>query len=84
MNLDVPAGQITALAGDNGAGKSVTIKTMSGLWEPSEGQILWEGDRSACTARKTPRRSGSPPFTRTWLCATTSTSCRTCSSATSG
>jgi ABC-type sugar transport system ATPase subunit len=31
------------LAGDNGAGKSVTIKTIAGLWEPSEGQIFWEG-----------------------------------------
>jgi ABC-type sugar transport system ATPase subunit len=34
---------VTALAGDNGAGKSVTIKTISGLWEPTEGQLLWEG-----------------------------------------
>jgi D-xylose transport system ATP-binding protein len=36
-------GQVTALAGDNGAGKSVTIKTISGLWEPTDGQIIWEG-----------------------------------------
>jgi ABC-type sugar transport system ATPase subunit len=43
VDLDVPAGKVTALAGDNGAGKSVTIKTISGLWEPDEGQILWEG-----------------------------------------
>jgi len=43
VDLDVPAGQVTALAGDNGAGKSVLIKTVSGLWEPDEGQILWEG-----------------------------------------
>jgi ABC-type sugar transport system ATPase subunit len=43
VNFEVPAGKVTALAGDNGAGKSVTIKTISGLWEPSEGQILWEG-----------------------------------------
>ncbi len=34
---------MTALAGDNGAGKSVTIKTISGLWEPDDGEILWEG-----------------------------------------
>jgi ABC-type sugar transport system ATPase subunit len=34
---------VTALAGDNGAGKSVTIKTISGLWAPDEGEILWEG-----------------------------------------
>jgi ABC-type sugar transport system ATPase subunit len=43
VNFKVPAGKVTALAGDNGAGKSVTIKTISGLWEPSGGQILWEG-----------------------------------------
>ena len=43
VHLTVPAGKVTALAGDNGAGKSVLIKTVSGLWEPAEGQILWEG-----------------------------------------
>ena len=43
VDLSVPAGKITALVGDNGAGKSVTIKTISGLWPPSEGEILWEG-----------------------------------------
>ena len=34
---------MTALAGDNGAGKSVTIKTISGLWPPDEGELLWQG-----------------------------------------
>ncbi|MBV8710769.1 MAG: sugar ABC transporter ATP-binding protein [Solirubrobacterales bacterium] len=43
IDLDIPPGQITALAGDNGAGKSVTIKTISGLWPPDDGEIVWEG-----------------------------------------
>jgi ABC-type sugar transport system ATPase subunit len=43
VDLEVPAGQVTALAGDNGAGKSVTIKTISGLWRPDGGTIVWEG-----------------------------------------
>ncbi len=43
INFDVPPGQVTALAGDNGAGKSVTIKTIAGLWPPDEGEIVWEG-----------------------------------------
>jgi D-xylose transport system ATP-binding protein len=43
VNLTIEAGKVTALAGDNGAGKSVTIKTISGLWEPTEGQVVWEG-----------------------------------------
>jgi ABC-type sugar transport system ATPase subunit len=43
VNLDVPAGQITSLSGDNGAGKSVLIKCISGIFEPDRGQISWEG-----------------------------------------
>jgi ABC-type sugar transport system ATPase subunit len=43
IDLDLPPGKVTALAGDNGAGKSVTIKTISGLWAPDDGEILWEG-----------------------------------------
>jgi ABC-type sugar transport system ATPase subunit len=43
VDLDITAGQVTALIGDNGAGKSSLIKTVSGLWQPDSGQILWEG-----------------------------------------
>src|SRR5580700_5492339 len=43
IDLDIPAGQVTALVGDNGAGKSTLIKTISGIWEPSHGQIIWQG-----------------------------------------
>jgi ABC-type sugar transport system ATPase subunit len=43
VDLDVPAGQVTALVGDNGAGKSTLIKTISGIWEPSHGHITWQG-----------------------------------------
>ncbi|HEV3379581.1 MAG TPA: ATP-binding cassette domain-containing protein [Trebonia sp.] len=43
VDLDIPAGQVTALVGDNGAGKSTLIKTIAGIWEPSHGEILWQG-----------------------------------------
>ncbi len=43
VNLDVPAGKVTALLGDNGAGKSVLIKTISGIHPPDSGEIFWEG-----------------------------------------
>ena len=43
VDLEVPAGKVTALAGDNGAGKSVLVKTIAGLWEPDAGQLLWKG-----------------------------------------
>jgi ABC-type sugar transport system ATPase subunit len=43
INLTIPAGKVTALVGDNGAGESTLIKTISGIWQPDGGQILWEG-----------------------------------------
>src|SRR5437899_10949063 len=43
VNLDVPAGKVVALVGDNGAGKSVLVKTIAGIHAPDGGQILWEG-----------------------------------------
>jgi ABC-type sugar transport system ATPase subunit len=43
VDLDLPAGEVTALCGDNGAGKSVLIKCMAGIYEPDQGQIYWEG-----------------------------------------
>jgi ABC-type sugar transport system ATPase subunit len=43
VDLQIPAGKVTALVGDNGAGKSSLIKTVSGLWGPDGGEILWEG-----------------------------------------
>jgi D-xylose transport system ATP-binding protein len=43
IDLDILAGKVTALVGDNGAGKSTLIKTISGIWEPSGGELLWNG-----------------------------------------
>jgi ABC-type sugar transport system ATPase subunit len=43
VTFDIPAGQVTALIGDNGAGKSSLIKTVAGLWSPDSGQMIWEG-----------------------------------------
>jgi D-xylose transport system permease protein len=43
VDLDLPAGQVTALAGDNGAGKSVLTKCISGVYQADHGQIFWEG-----------------------------------------
>jgi ABC-type sugar transport system ATPase subunit len=43
VDLDLPAGQVTALCGDNGAGKSVLTKCIAGIHQADHGQILWEG-----------------------------------------
>ncbi|MHB8588807.1 MAG: ATP-binding cassette domain-containing protein [Candidatus Dormibacteraceae bacterium] len=43
VDLDLPSGQVTALCGDNGAGKSVLTKCISGVYQPDHGQVYWEG-----------------------------------------
>jgi ABC-type sugar transport system ATPase subunit len=43
VDLDLPAGQVTALCGDNGAGKSVLTKCIAGIYMPDQGEIFWEG-----------------------------------------
>ena len=43
VDLDLPAGQVTALCGDNGAGKSVLTKCIAGIHLPEEGEMRWEG-----------------------------------------
>ena len=43
VDLDVPAGQVTALVGDNGAGKSSLIKSISGIWGIDGGEMQWKG-----------------------------------------
>jgi ABC-type sugar transport system ATPase subunit len=43
VDLDLPAGQVTALVGDNGAGKSVLTKCIAGIHPPDHGQFFWEG-----------------------------------------
>ena len=43
VDFDAFAGEIVALVGDNGAGKSPLVKVMSGVGPPSDGQVLFEG-----------------------------------------
>ncbi|AUG99774.1 hypothetical protein CWC46_08040 [Prodigiosinella confusarubida] len=44
VDLDVPLGQVTALVGDNGAGKSVLVKSIAGIHEADGGEIRWQGE----------------------------------------
>lgn len=45
VNLQVQRGEIVALVGDNGAGKSTTIKIIAGTESAEEGEIFFEGER---------------------------------------
>jgi branched-chain amino acid transport system ATP-binding protein len=43
ISLEVPAGDLVSLIGANGAGKSTTLRTISGLLAPRQGRILFQG-----------------------------------------
>ena len=47
LNLSIPAGQITAIIGPSGEGKSVLIKHMIGLLQPDSGRIEVDGENLA-------------------------------------
>lgn len=43
ISMEVNEGEIVTLIGANGAGKSTTLRTVSGLLKPKSGKILFEG-----------------------------------------
>ena len=49
MNLDVVRGQVTAIAGPPGSGKTALLRVLAGLDRPREG-VVWIGDRYLAAA----------------------------------
>jgi branched-chain amino acid transport system ATP-binding protein len=45
ISLKVPSGGIVTIIGANGAGKSTTLRAISGLTKPSSGEIHFNGER---------------------------------------
>ncbi|NWG20609.1 MAG: ABC transporter ATP-binding protein [Chloroflexi bacterium] len=45
ISLAVEQGEIVTLIGSNGAGKSTTLRTISGLLKPRQGEVLFNGQR---------------------------------------
>ncbi|MFD3683795.1 ABC transporter ATP-binding protein [Nocardiopsis sp. NPDC058631] len=43
IDIELPAGAVVALVGENGAGKSTFVKMLSGLYRPDKGRILVDG-----------------------------------------
>jgi branched-chain amino acid transport system ATP-binding protein len=44
VSMHVDKGEVVTLIGANGAGKSTTLRTITGLLEPSDGRIMFEGE----------------------------------------
>ena len=45
VRIDLYPGQVTALIGENGAGKSTIVKILTGIYQPDEGQIVIDGQQ---------------------------------------
>lgn len=43
VSVHIPAGSVLALVGENGAGKSTLVKLLCGLYQPTSGRILIDG-----------------------------------------
>jgi phospholipid/cholesterol/gamma-HCH transport system ATP-binding protein len=57
ISADIENGEIFAIVGDSGSGKSTVLKTMAGLLPPQAGRILFDG-----RALEEHMRDGPPPF----------------------
>jgi ABC-type sugar transport system ATPase subunit len=45
VDLDAYAGEVLAIVGDNGAGKSTLIKVLTGVYQPTRGEIFLAGEQ---------------------------------------
>ena len=47
VSLEVGPGEVVALVGENGSGKTTLVKLICGLYQPTGGRILWNGEGAA-------------------------------------
>ncbi|MBE0693870.1 MAG: ATP-binding cassette domain-containing protein, partial [Aquamicrobium sp.] len=58
IDLTIGKGEIHALLGENGAGKSTFVKMLFGSLEPASGDILWNGEKVAIKSPGQARKLG--------------------------
>ena len=73
VDFEVHAGEVHALLGGNGAGKSTILKVLNGVHVPEEGEIVVGGKPLAAHTPEAARAAGIPARCRPRCC------CRKCS-----
>ena len=58
VNFHVGQGEVLGVVGDNGAGKSTLMKILSGLFRPSEGELIFNGAPVSFSSPKDAQKLG--------------------------
>ena len=58
VNLDLKSGEVVALVGENGAGKSTTINILGGIYSKDDGTILIDGEDAHISSVLSAREKG--------------------------
>jgi ABC-type sugar transport system ATPase subunit len=58
VSLTIHTGEVVGLLGDNGAGKSTLIKMISGVYQPDEGAIIFDGKKAVFSGPREARNQG--------------------------
>ncbi|RYE80958.1 MAG: ATP-binding cassette domain-containing protein, partial [Hyphomicrobiales bacterium] len=58
VNFHVAPGEVLGVVGDNGAGKSTLMKILSGLFVPSEGELIFNGQPVKFSSPKDAQKLG--------------------------
>jgi simple sugar transport system ATP-binding protein len=58
INLTLSPNEVLGLVGDNGAGKSTTVKILAGVYPPDEGELIFQGKRVRWSDPREARAAG--------------------------
>ena len=64
VSFDVPDNQFLAVIGLSGSGKSTLLRCINRLIEPTDGQILWNGED---ITKASPRKCGASAARSAWF-----------------
>lgn len=51
ISFDLKGGEVTALIGRNGVGKTTLFSTMTGIYLPDEGDVFFKWEKHLCASR---------------------------------
>lgn len=71
LDLKIEKGQLYGLIGPNGAGKTTVFNMLTGVYKPTEGDIILDGKNITACRRPPSTKPALPAPSRTSVCSTT-------------